>query len=125
MCPGQGIVNLMKDELVSCCSGMTERLFNPILLRYSSDWSEFKTVPDDNLNGVHLMISIFERVENILGIGKNAGFLCFLFFPQCFLKSFFLRVTKTLDCVGNGLPFTKEQIFGNEQIQIFSANCFE
>ena len=32
------------------------------------------------------MIFIFERVENILGQGENAGHQHFLLFPECFKK---------------------------------------
>ena len=42
-----------------------------------------------------MMISVFERVENIAGKGENAGFQHFLLFPQCFQKAFH----KTGDCV--------------------------
>ena len=33
-----------------------------------------------------MMISVFDRVENIEGKGENAGYQHFLLFPQCFLK---------------------------------------
>ena len=33
-----------------------------------------------------MMISVFDRVENILGKGENAGYQHFLLFPQCFQK---------------------------------------
>ena len=35
-----------------------------------------------------MMISLFDRVENTVGIGENAGYQHFLLFPQCFLKPF-------------------------------------
>ena len=31
-----------------------------------------------------MMIFIFDRVENIVGKGENAGYQHFLLFPQCF-----------------------------------------
>ena len=34
------------------------------------------------------MIFVFDRVENIVGIGENAGHQHFLLFPQCFQKAF-------------------------------------
>ena len=40
------------------------------------------------------MISVFDRVENIVGKGENAGCQHFLLFPQCFQKSSFLRILK-------------------------------
>ena len=36
------------------------------------------------------MISVFDRVENIVGKGENAGNQHFLLFPQCFQKASFL-----------------------------------
>ena len=44
------------------------------------------------------MISVFDRVENIVGKGENAGYQYFLLFPPCFQKDF-LRVVKSRDCV--------------------------
>ena len=35
-----------------------------------------------------MMISIFDKVENIVGKGENAGYQHFLLFPQWFQKSF-------------------------------------
>ena len=31
-----------------------------------------------------MIISVFDRVENIVGKGENAGYQHFLLFPQCF-----------------------------------------
>ena len=36
------------------------------------------------------MISVFNRVENTVGKGENAGYQHFLLFPQCFQKVPFL-----------------------------------
>ena len=33
-----------------------------------------------------MIISVFDRVENIVGKGENAGYLHFLLFPKCFEK---------------------------------------
>ena len=33
-----------------------------------------------------MMIYVFDRVENIVGIRENAGYQQFLLFPQCFLN---------------------------------------
>ena len=32
------------------------------------------------------MVSVFDKVENIVGKGENAGYQHFLLFPQCFQK---------------------------------------
>ena len=45
------------------------------------------------------MISIFDRVENIVRKGENAGYQHFLHFSQCFQKGFFFSVVKKWDCV--------------------------
>ena len=41
-----------------------------------------------------MMISVFDRVENIVGKEENAGYQHFLLFPQCFQKAFFLGSLK-------------------------------
>ena len=33
-----------------------------------------------------MMISLYDRVENTVGKGENAGYQHFLLFPQCFPK---------------------------------------
>ena len=50
------------------------------------------------------MISVFDRVENTVGKGENAGYQHFLFFPQCFQSASFSglgfcgkRLTKLLN----------------------------
>ena len=39
-----------------------------------SDWTKFKAFADDKLNVVKIMISVFGKVQNIVGKGENAGF---------------------------------------------------
>ena len=46
-----------------------------------------------------MMISLSDRVENIVGKGKIADYQHFLIFPQCFQKGFFHWVVKSWDCV--------------------------
>ena len=36
-----------------------------------------------------MIISVFDRVENIVGKGEKAGYQHFLLFPQCFEKASF------------------------------------
>ena len=36
-----------------------------------------------------MIISVFDRVENIVGKGENAVYQHFLLFPQCFEKAYF------------------------------------
>ena len=49
-----------------------------------------------------MIISVFDRVENIVGKGENAGHQHFLLFPQCFEKAFFQTCQQVSLC-GNGL----------------------
>ena len=41
-----------------------------------------------------MIISVFDRVENNVGKGENAGYLHFLLFPQCFQKVSFPEALK-------------------------------
>ena len=41
-----------------------------------------------------MIISVFNRVENIVGIGENSGYQHFLLFPQCFEKASFPGTSK-------------------------------
>ena len=48
--------------------------------------SKFKANPDDKFGVAEIMGFVFERVENIVGKGENAGYQYFLIFLQCFQK---------------------------------------
>ena len=37
------------------------------------DWSKFEAFADDNFHVVRIMISVSDRVENIVGKGENDG----------------------------------------------------
>ena len=41
-----------------------------------------------------MTISLFDRIENTVGKGENAGYQHFLLFPQCFLKPYSLGSSK-------------------------------
>ena len=60
------------------------------------DWIKFKGFADDKLNVAKIMISVYDRVENNVGKGENAGFSPF---PTMFSKGFILSVVKSLDRV--------------------------
>ena len=62
------------------------------------DWSKLKRFADDNLNIAQMMEFSFDRVENIVGKGENAGFQHFLLFTQCFPKA---SICKIPDCGAN------------------------
>ena len=65
------------------------RLFNFSLDENFLDWTKFKAFSEEKLNVAKIMISVFDRVENIVRKGENAGYQHFLLFPQCFQKVFF------------------------------------
>ena len=50
--------------------------------------SKLKAFADDNIKLAKMMISPFDRVENIVEKGENVGYQHFLLFPQCFLRVF-------------------------------------
>ena len=51
-----------------------------------------------------MIISVFDRVENNVGKGENAGYQHFLLFPQCFQKVSFPEASKGVS--GLKLPGT-------------------
>ena len=52
------------------------------------DWTRLEAFRDDQSNVVRIMISVFQRVENIVGKGENPGlYQHFLIFLQCFQKA--------------------------------------
>ena len=55
---------------------------------------EFKANADDKFDVAEIMGFVFERVENIVGKGENAGYQHFLLFPQCFQKTSFPGLLK-------------------------------
>ena len=55
-------------------------------------WSKLKAFADDKIKVLRMMIFVFDRIENIVGKGENAG-------HQCFLKGVLLWVIKSWDCV--------------------------
>ena len=87
----------------SCIEVVKNRFFNNVLLivqglsllefnfflnlyhiTFFFEWTKFKAFADDKLNVAKIMISVFDRVENIVGKGENAGYQYFLLLPQCF-----------------------------------------
>ena len=51
------------------------------------DWSKLKAYADDKIKVLKMIIFVFDRVENIVGKGENAGYQHFLLFAQCFQKT--------------------------------------
>ena len=65
-----GLNSLPRDKILDC-----------------TDCTKLKAFADDKINVAEIMISLSDRVENIVGKGENAGFKHFLLFPQCFQKA--------------------------------------
>ena len=61
-------------------------------------WSKLKAFADDIFNVASMIISVFFKVENIVGKGENARYQHFLPFPAVFSKTFFYRVVKSGLC---------------------------
>ena len=61
-------------------------LVTPEILSFSKElnWTKFKAFADNKWTAVKVFVSCFDRVENIVRKGENAGFQHFLLFPQCF-----------------------------------------
>ena len=49
-----------------------------------------------------MIISVFDRVENIVRKGENAVYQHFLLLPQCFKKGFFPRHVEGCHCLRIG-----------------------
>ena len=58
--------------------------FNPLLNDKFLDQTKFNAFAYDVAK---LVISVFDKAENIVGKGENAGYQHFLLFPQCFQKA--------------------------------------
>ena len=58
------------------------------------DWSKLKAFADNKIKVLEKMIFVFDRFENIVGKGENAGYQHFLPFPQCFQKAFYSGLLK-------------------------------
>ena len=52
------------------------------------DCSKLKAFAKDKINLAKMMIYVFDRIENIVGKGENAGYQHFLLF-LCFQKAYF------------------------------------
>ena len=48
--------------------------------------TKLKAFADEKLNVAKMKISLYDRVENTVGKGENAGYQFFLLFPQRFPK---------------------------------------
>ena len=58
-----------------------ENVLNSLPNKNVLDRTKFKAFADDKLNVAKILIYVFDRVENIMGKGENAGYQHFLLFP--------------------------------------------
>ena len=65
--------------------------FNPFPYNKILDQTKLKAFADDKLNVTKMIISVFDRVESIVGKGEIA---CKFLFPQCFQKASFPEALK-------------------------------
>ena len=84
--------------------------------------TKLKAFADHKINAGQMMISVFNRVENIVGKGENAGNHHFFLFPQCFQKASFGGgggggVVKSQDCVCKGLSVAQMNRFVAERFE--------
>ena len=63
------------------------------------DQSKLKAFTDDNSKVIHMAKFVLDKMENIVGKEKNAGYQHFLLFPTMLSKGFFFRVVKNRDFV--------------------------
>ena len=60
---------------------------------------KLKAFADDKSSFAKMMMSVFDRIENNVEKGENAGYQYFLLFPTMFLNTFFIRDVKSQDYV--------------------------
>ena len=68
---------------------VNEIVFNSLPNDKILDVTKLKAFADNKINVAQMMIPVFDRVENIVGKGENAGYQHFLLFLQCFQKATF------------------------------------
>ena len=59
--------------------------------KFGHDQIESINFADNKINVAQMLGSVFDRIENIVGKGENAGYQNFLLYPQCFQKASFLK----------------------------------
>ena len=91
------------------------------------DVTKFKAFAD-KLIVAKMMISLYDRLENTVGKGENAGYLHFLLFQQCFPKPSSAVSLKVGNCVGKserGIEITLalKIPWTNELLPLSLLNC--
>ena len=75
------------------------------------NWFKFKGFADDKLILVQMVSFVFDRIENILGKGENAGIQHFLLFPKCFQKASSPGLYQNTGLFGKGMTFYQKMNF--------------
>ena len=70
------------------------QVLNPLPDDKILDQTKLKAFADNKLNVTKVIISVFDRVENIVGKRRNCLYKQFLLFPQCFQKASFPKNCK-------------------------------
>ena len=68
--------------------------FNSVPNNKILDLSKLRAFADNKIRLARMMVFVFDRIENIMEKGENAGYQYFLLFPQCFQKVFNSRSLK-------------------------------
>ena len=76
------IQSMNSTEIVLCT------YFNTLPHHKILDGSNLKAFKDNNFFVIKIIISVCDRVKNIVGKGENAGLQHFLHFPTMFSKAF-------------------------------------
>ena len=63
--------------------------------RQKFDLSKSKAFAEDKFYVAQILESVFERIENMMEIGENAGSQHFFLFSIVFSNDFFLKVVRT------------------------------
>ena len=79
---------------------------NPLPDDKMLDWSKFKAFADDKLNVTKMIISVSDRIENIVGKGEIACTSNFSFSHNVFKRLLF-QTRQMVSLCGNGLKRIK------------------
>ena len=66
------------------CGEIDEIFLNSLLSDKFLDWTKLKAFADNKLDTGVIVISVFHRIENTVGKGKNAGYQHFSFTQSVF-----------------------------------------
>ena len=83
----EALIHSLKVFFPTLLSGLLTLKNDKIL-----DWSKLEAFADDILNVAKITISVFDRVENIVGRRRKCWLPAFSPFPTMFSKGVFLRV---------------------------------